>query len=145
MALIKCPECGKEISDKSTFCNGCGYPISSKNSKCNINGIIYDLSFVFENGRDNKIQSISTLIQISNCGLTEAKQVIEKILESQEIPKVLYLKSKQNNNQLKCPTCGSDKIKKISVSAKIGGAMMFGIFSKTAKSQFKCEKCGYKW
>ena len=28
MALIKCPECGKEISDKSSICIHCGYPIS---------------------------------------------------------------------------------------------------------------------
>lgn len=28
MALIKCPECGKEISDKATLCPNCGYPIS---------------------------------------------------------------------------------------------------------------------
>lgn len=28
MALIKCPECGKEISDKSQVCINCGYPIS---------------------------------------------------------------------------------------------------------------------
>ena len=28
MALIKCPECGKEISDASTACIHCGYPIS---------------------------------------------------------------------------------------------------------------------
>ena len=27
MALIKCPECGKEISDKSKACIHCGYPI----------------------------------------------------------------------------------------------------------------------
>lgn len=27
MALIKCPECGKEISDKATNCPGCGYPV----------------------------------------------------------------------------------------------------------------------
>ena len=27
MALINCPECGKEISDKSTQCIHCGYPI----------------------------------------------------------------------------------------------------------------------
>ena len=27
MALIKCPECGKEISDKATICIGCGFPI----------------------------------------------------------------------------------------------------------------------
>lgn len=27
MALIKCPECGKEISDKASICVNCGYPI----------------------------------------------------------------------------------------------------------------------
>ena len=27
MALIKCPECGKEISDRSEICVGCGFPI----------------------------------------------------------------------------------------------------------------------
>ena len=26
MALIKCPECGKEISDKAEFCPHCGCP-----------------------------------------------------------------------------------------------------------------------
>lgn len=30
MALICCPECGKEISDKSTMCIHCGYPIASE-------------------------------------------------------------------------------------------------------------------
>ena len=29
MALIKCPECGKEISDKAASCPNCGCPISS--------------------------------------------------------------------------------------------------------------------
>lgn len=28
MALIKCPECGKELSDKAGFCPNCVYPIS---------------------------------------------------------------------------------------------------------------------
>jgi len=27
MALIRCPECGREISDKATACPGCGYPM----------------------------------------------------------------------------------------------------------------------
>ena len=27
MALIKCPECGKQISDKAEECNNCGFPI----------------------------------------------------------------------------------------------------------------------
>ena len=29
MALIKCPECGKEISDKSSVCIHCGYPLAN--------------------------------------------------------------------------------------------------------------------
>ena len=28
MALIKCPECGKEVSDKAQNCIHCGYPLS---------------------------------------------------------------------------------------------------------------------
>lgn len=45
----------------------------------------------------------------------------------------------------KCPTCGSTDIKKISVMSKAVGATMFGLFSKTARSQFKCKNCGYEW
>lgn len=29
MALIKCPECGREVSDKAVSCPQCGYPIAS--------------------------------------------------------------------------------------------------------------------
>lgn len=63
---------------------------------------------------------------------------------------------KQNNELLKndkikqanvpkCPTCNSTDIKKISVMSKAVGATMFGLFSKTARSQFKCKSCGYTW
>lgn len=27
MALIHCPECGREVSDQATSCPGCGYPL----------------------------------------------------------------------------------------------------------------------
>ena len=30
MALIRCPECGREISDQADACPGCGYPIRKK-------------------------------------------------------------------------------------------------------------------
>lgn len=32
MALIKCPECGKEISDTAKSCPNCGYKIHNKKS-----------------------------------------------------------------------------------------------------------------
>ena len=30
MALINCPECGKQISDKAPVCIHCGYPIQTE-------------------------------------------------------------------------------------------------------------------
>lgn len=32
MALIKCPECGSEISDRAASCPRCGYPINNSNN-----------------------------------------------------------------------------------------------------------------
>ena len=54
MALIKCAECGREISDKAEMCPGCGYPIKrngvlksdSYKNRIRFNGIsILALSF----------------------------------------------------------------------------------------------------
>lgn len=33
MALIKCPECGREISDKAISCPGCGCPVEQNDNK----------------------------------------------------------------------------------------------------------------
>ena len=33
MALIKCPNCGKEISDKAIKCVECGYELSAINKE----------------------------------------------------------------------------------------------------------------
>lgn len=33
MALIKCPECGKEISERASACPHCGYPINHHSSQ----------------------------------------------------------------------------------------------------------------
>ena len=45
----------------------------------------------------------------------------------------------------KCPVCNSTRLKKISAAKRGLHAWAFGIFSKTAFSQFECEDCGYKF
>lgn len=30
MALIKCPECGKQVSDRASSCPNCGFPIANR-------------------------------------------------------------------------------------------------------------------
>ncbi len=40
MALIKCPECGKEISDKSRTCIHCGFPLVNGEIKITCDKIV---------------------------------------------------------------------------------------------------------
>lgn len=65
-----------------------------------------------------------------------------KFKEEQELKEVQL---REEQNLPKCPTCSSTNIEKISSFDKAAGAVMFGLFSKTARSQFKCKNCGYKW
>lgn len=71
---------------------------------------------------------------------TENRRVVG---EKPSTPKT-YEEIKQSN-QPKCPMCGSTRIQKISGSRKLMGAIGFGLLSKTAKSQFECLNCKYKW
>lgn len=58
MALIKCPECGKEISDKAKSCPKCGYPI-------NYDDQLYDDESEddYEDDEDNR-PTISSIIAV---------------------------------------------------------------------------------
>lgn len=40
MALINCPECGKQISNNAENCPNCGYPINKKNYSKQKNKIV---------------------------------------------------------------------------------------------------------
>ena len=78
MALIKCSECGKEISDKATTCPNCGCPID-KNGKieCEECGALIDGNETYckvcgcptsAMKTENDIPNDITLIKCSNCG-----------------------------------------------------------------------------
>ena len=41
MAIIKCPECGRQISDKAPTCPSCGVEIAGKITKCPNCGEVY--------------------------------------------------------------------------------------------------------
>lgn len=57
MALIKCPECGKEVSDKAKACIHCGSPMNVVNGKIKIkcgwiDGSIWKAKIVTDDGRE---------------------------------------------------------------------------------------------
>jgi len=47
----------------------------------------------------------------------------------------------------KCPTCGSENIRRISQNERAGNALIFGLYGNKRKYQFEClnPSCGYKW
>jgi hypothetical protein len=47
---------------------------------------------------------------------------------------------------VKCPSCKSSNIHKITAGSKIGSALLLGVFSvgKLTKT-FKCDDCSYRW
>ena len=56
-------------------------------------------------------------------------------------------KYKGNNpkHQPKCPVCSSPNIRKISLGKRAVHGTAFGLFSKTARSQWECLNCGNKF
>lgn len=58
---------------------------------------------------------------------------------------VMQTQKETNPHVPKCPTCGSHNIEQLGPGTRIAAGLMFGLFSKTARSQFHCKDCGYKW
>lgn len=88
MALIVCPECGKEISDKSEVCIHCGYPLI--NTKCNINGIIYDfkeeLPVALLEKTEDYVAAIGKIRKKTSLNLSDGCDLVDIIREIKAIP-----------------------------------------------------------
>ena len=50
------------------------------------------------------------------------------------------------NTAIKCPTCKSRDVVKISAASKVGSAVLFGVFAmgKLTKT-YQCRTCGFRW
>lgn len=209
MALIKCQECGKEVSDKSENCIHCGYglkqhfeeikkkeiekkanEIEEKNraikleqetqminppsSKPIMNGsILFGIfwmflaivmaclqswglalvegffAFVLLMGGYSKLQESRELFEkYSNNPDEYKKQLALDKIHIEELQKQMQ-ENKQNKNnlqgQIKCPTCGSINVNRITTSTKVVNTAMFGLFGNKRKMQFQCDSCKYMW
>ncbi len=139
MALINCPECGKEISDKSEKCIHCGYPIRNiPYLHENINGKDYDVSFLLDDSM-SQVKKMKHLTELSGCDLLLAKQIVLKYCPTKAI------EQKQENNIPHCPTCSSTDLKKISTTSKVMNTAMWGIFGTKRHKTYHCNSCGYEW
>jgi ribosomal protein L7/L12 len=76
MALIKCPECGHDVSDKAASCPKCGYPIQPA-----MTGQTPDLESLVKQSllRDGKIAAIKLYREQTGAQLMESKQYVERL------------------------------------------------------------------
>ena len=126
MTLIKCPECGKEISDKSDVCIYCGYPIE-KTVKCPY--CDYDTDKTYK-----QIQELGYSVECANCG-----KKVEISTPQQEL--IWARERAMESKTVSCPICNSTNVKKISATSRASSAIMFGIFSKKIGKQWHCNNC----
>lgn len=153
MALIICPECGKEISDKCETCIHCGYPLI--NTKCNINGVIYDfkeeLPIALLEKTDDYVPVYGKIRKKTSLTLADTGDLIRIIKEIRAIPETftpkfpledrekLYGNSKEKS--VKCPYCSSTNTSKISMVGRVVSTGLFGLGSKKIGKQYHCNKC----
>lgn len=178
MALVNCPECNKEISNKAEMCIYCGYPIKN-DIKMNIQ--LYKVQFkkfcnhnMYRKNRFKAFGFVNKIYgnyepQAEHINLNKEYIIFDGISKKSADLVKIFLESKGciieilNSDLIKpskmddrislvyedciiqCPNCNSIDTEKISTTSKIAGATTFGLLSKTAKSQFKCNHCGYKW
>ena len=171
MALIKCPECGKEISDKAKCCIHCGYPLDELENNTSLSDNKNNLYAIFLTDLgERKVKIIQIIGEVTGLRLAESKAIADNLAcikmnipldeansikqKIEEIGGKVKIISCDDNviatiNRTspipKCPTCGSIDIRKISTTSKAVSAGLFGIFSPKIRKQFHCNSCKYEW
>lgn len=136
MALINCPECGKEVSDKAEVCIRCGYPLhdETQSSKEDVPAYLNEVKRLLLSGE--KVKAIKVVCDNTNCGLKEAKDYVEKLQQGQET-------SAPTKNdvvtEVKCPKCGSTQIQMVPRKWSLGMGLL------TNKVDRVCMNCKHKF
>lgn len=139
--LIKCPECGKEISDKSKQCIHCGFPLTEANSS-EYNGF-YQVSLI-RFVPENKIKTITVIRENTGLGLADAKDFIEHLPGI--IQKGLSLQECKDIQKRFEAVFATVEIEKDTVSEKkntmLEGVHFKPVIEKKSPSIPTCPKCG---
>lgn len=157
MALINCPECNKEVSDKAEMCPHCGYKLPKQEPmfqgvycpKC------LKASWTKDGIGETCIFCNTKMKKSIYATYDEVHQFCEnhpELKQSPEFSQEAYNKrinyvpvDYMTVNSPKCPTCGSSNVQNIGTGERVASVAMFGLFSKKINKSFKCNNCGYTW
>ena len=77
MALIKCPECSTDVSDKAVSCPKCGYPMQTTTPQSPAEVDSFVKQALMNDGKIAAIKRYRTCVP--GAGLAEAKQYVERL------------------------------------------------------------------
>lgn len=137
MALIKCPECGREISDKAEKCIHCGYPIQEIiNDKKNE----YAKSLLAKYDESQSREMIKDFSNAFNVDLKNAKEYLDNI-KNESFPKCPFCGKPVKNEHGYCYLCNKYIDKKETTTQKqFNGVYRYSLFGK--KEEVYCPRCG---
>lgn len=128
MALFKCPECGRQISDKAVSCPGCGYPVQLVVTN---NGSAEEqlIDEVWARHPYSKTDAMREL-QKNGMSLKDAKRLVDQRYNRQDAAQVIADKKVMDKNKSKQST--ANLINSLQTLSNLGTK------DKTAR----CPKCG---
>lgn len=142
MALIKCPECGNEVSDKADACPKCGYPISEMNANLTeklVGASVNDSIVLYFN---------EYVLGIEQCGKCLVKDSLEnfKIMDVEENSEPAYLISHSSLIKPLVVTRASNveklsQLKSYLEKYTIKKVVPATVIGKKNKNQIVCPKC----
>ena len=149
--LIKCPECGGNVSDKAPACIHCGFPLNDihkENIQRFNNPKVFDNVNCPEGGQ--KYLSVTTKITRSICehfnwwGKNNNTYLVFKFITTCIDHNFQYFEFNTADipdpNIVRCPKCGSTSV----TTEERGYSIMWGVLGSTKKKNL-CQKCGYTW
>lgn len=120
MALIKCPECSKEVSDKSSTCIHCGYPLANvQQEKSDVMQTQSAENLVLAKDK-NTLELGFTLFSVNESSVNLECKNCSKIYKFDkkffsETSKDEYIQS----NTIRCPNCGNTTYKNFKIKPKL--------------------------
>ena len=90
MAIIKCPECGRTVSDQASSCPDCAYPLGQLKSNGEVSILINTLCDVYDTETGNLLWELPAV-----SGLAVARQMCKLQLKKPTLLEFRHKKYKQ--------------------------------------------------
>lgn len=136
MALIKCPECEMNVSDKAKVCIHCGFPIAQSQLKKVVRFLPDKNKYIIE--KDNlTLQEAEQFTREFNDKYSKYNLHCEIVDASTQLD---YYHSPISQNTIRCPKCGSTSI----TTGTRGFSIVTG-FIGSNKTVNRCGSCGHTW